>query len=71
MFDVEVINDPEAAQSSLDPVRARMLAALVDPGSATTLATQVGLSRQKANYHLRASSDTGWSSSSRSAAKAT
>jgi DNA-binding transcriptional ArsR family regulator len=54
MFDVEAINDPEVAQSSLDPIRARMLAALVHPGSATTLATQIGLSRQKANYHLRA-----------------
>jgi DNA-binding transcriptional ArsR family regulator len=54
MLDVEVINDPEVAQSSLDPIRARMLAALVHPGSATTLATQIDLSRQKANYHLRA-----------------
>lgn len=54
MLDVQVINDPEAARSSLDPVRARMLAALVEPGSATTLAAQAGLSRQKANYHLRA-----------------
>jgi DNA-binding transcriptional ArsR family regulator len=54
MFDIEVINDPEVAQVSLDPVRSRMLAALVEPGSATSLSTQVGLSRQKANYHLRA-----------------
>jgi DNA-binding transcriptional ArsR family regulator len=54
MLDVAVINDPEVAQVSLDPVRARMLAALVEPGSATTLSAQVGLSRQKANYHLRA-----------------
>jgi len=54
VLDVEVINDPDAARSSLDPVRARLLAALVEPGSATTLAVQVGLTRQKANYHLRA-----------------
>ena len=54
MLDVEVINDSEVAQVSLDPIRARMLAALVRPGSATTLSTQVGLTRQKANYHLRA-----------------
>src|SRR5919106_640399 len=54
MLDVAVIEDPAAAGVSLDPVRARMLAALAQPGSATTLAAQVGLSRQKANYHLRA-----------------
>jgi DNA-binding transcriptional ArsR family regulator len=54
MFDVTVIDDPAAAEVSLDPVRARLLAALTVPGSASTLAAQVGLSRQKANYHLRA-----------------
>src|ERR1700675_2806924 len=54
MFEVTVIDDPAAAEASLDPVRARLLAALAEPGSATTLAAQVGLSRQKANYHLRA-----------------
>jgi DNA-binding transcriptional ArsR family regulator len=55
MQDVAVIEDPAAAGVSLDPVRARMLAALAQqPGSATTLAAQVGLTRQKANYHLRA-----------------
>ena len=40
MLDVEVINDSEVAQVSLDPIRARMLAALVRPGSATTLSTR-------------------------------
>jgi DNA-binding transcriptional ArsR family regulator len=54
MLDVAVIDDPAAAEASLDPVRARLLAALAEPGSATTLAAQAGLSRQKANYHLRA-----------------
>src|SRR5919197_4991857 len=54
MFDVAVIEDPAAAEASLDPMRARLLAALAEPGSATTLAGRVGLSRQKANYHLRA-----------------
>ena len=34
--------------------RARLLAALVEPASASTLAARSGLSRQKANYHLRA-----------------
>ncbi|MEN3281194.1 MAG: hypothetical protein V7607_2334 [Solirubrobacteraceae bacterium] len=54
MLDVAVIEDPAAAGVSLDPVRARLLAALATPGSATTLAAQVGLTRQKVNYHLRA-----------------
>jgi DNA-binding transcriptional ArsR family regulator len=54
MLDVAVIDDPAAAETSLDPVRARLLAALAEPGSATSLAERAGLSRQKANYHLRA-----------------
>lgn len=54
MFDVAVIEDPAAAEASLDPIRARLLAALAEPGSATTLAGRVGLPRQKVNYHLRA-----------------
>jgi DNA-binding transcriptional ArsR family regulator len=54
MLDVAVIEDPAAAGVSLDPVRARLLAALAEPGSATTLAAQLGLTRQKVNYHLRA-----------------
>ena len=54
MLDVAVIEDPAAAGVSLDPVRARLLAALAQPGSATTLAAQIGLTRQKVNYHLRA-----------------
>ena len=54
MLDVAVIADPEAAEASLDPIRARLLAALATPASAAQLATQVGLSRQQANYHLRA-----------------
>jgi len=54
MFDVAVIEDPAAAEASLDPIRANLLAALSEPGSATTLAGRVGLPRQKVNYHLRA-----------------
>jgi len=53
MFDVTVIEDPAAAEVSLDPVRSRLLAELAEPGSATTLAAKVGLPRQKVNYHLR------------------
>ncbi len=53
MLDLDVIDDPATAITVLDPVRARILGLLVTPGSATTLAPQLGLSRQKVNYHLR------------------
>jgi DNA-binding transcriptional ArsR family regulator len=53
MQDVAVIEDPAAAEVSLDPVRTRLLAELAEPGSATMLAARVGLARQKVNYHLK------------------
>jgi hypothetical protein len=37
-MDVDVIEDPAAAVVALDPVRARLLAELATPGSASTLA---------------------------------
>src|ERR1041385_5554577 len=51
--DVEVIDDPAAAVAALEPVRTRLLAELARPGSASTLAGRVGLTRQRVNYHLR------------------
>ena len=54
MLDVAVIDDPAAAEASLDPTRARLLAELGEPGSATMLAARIGLSRQNVNYHLKA-----------------
>jgi DNA-binding transcriptional ArsR family regulator len=51
--DVEVIDDPSTALAALEPVRARLLAELAHPGSATTLAARIGLTRQRVNYHLR------------------
>jgi DNA-binding transcriptional ArsR family regulator len=53
MEDVAVIEDPAAAEVSLDPIRSRLLGELAVPGSATMLATKIGLPRQKVNYHLR------------------
>lgn len=53
MIDVAVIEDPAAAEASLDPIRTRLLAELVEPASATTVAARLGLPRQKVNYHLR------------------
>ncbi|RZT86526.1 ArsR family transcriptional regulator [Pseudonocardia sediminis] len=54
MQQTAVISDPAVAAVALDPVRARMLRALTEPGSATTLAPVLGLSRQNVNHHLRA-----------------
>jgi DNA-binding transcriptional ArsR family regulator len=53
MIDVQVIEDPSAAQVSLDPIRTRLLAELVEPQSATAVAAKVGLPRQQVNYHLK------------------
>jgi len=51
---VGIIDDPAAAIVALEPIRSRLLAELAEPASAATLATRVGLARQKVNYHVRA-----------------
>lgn len=53
MIELEVIHDPAAAASALDPMRGRLLAELNEPASAAALAARVGIARQKINYHLR------------------
>ncbi|WP_269937931.1 winged helix-turn-helix domain-containing protein [Arthrobacter sp. HY1533] len=53
MLDVAVIEDAGAAEATLDPIRAQLLAQLRDPASAATVAARMGLPRQKVNYHLR------------------
>jgi DNA-binding transcriptional ArsR family regulator len=53
VLEVAVIEDPAAAEVSLDPIRTRILAALAEPGSAAMLAARLGLPRQKVNYHLK------------------
>jgi DNA-binding transcriptional ArsR family regulator len=54
MRDIHVIDDPAAATVALEPIRSRLLAELAAPASAATLASRVGLTRQKVNYHLNA-----------------
>ncbi|MEA5119423.1 MAG: helix-turn-helix domain-containing protein, partial [Propionicimonas sp.] len=54
MEDVQVLSNTAAVEAALDPIRAAILNALTEPGSATTIAAAVGLTRQKVNYHLRA-----------------
>ena len=53
MLDIEVIDRPSAAAAALEPVRSQLLSELREPASAATLATRLGLKRQKINYHLR------------------
>ncbi len=54
MDNVGIIDDPAAAIVALEPIRSRLLAELAEPASAATLATRVGIARQKVNYHVRA-----------------
>jgi len=54
VHDVHLIEDPAAAAVALGPMRSRLLCELAAPASAAALATRVGVSRQKVNYHLRA-----------------
>jgi DNA-binding transcriptional ArsR family regulator len=59
MHGLEVIEDPAAAAMAVEPIKSRLLAALLEPASAATLATRLGISRQKINYHLRSLEDHG------------
>jgi DNA-binding transcriptional ArsR family regulator len=52
--DVRVLGDAGAVEVALDPTRPAILAALAEPGSATTVAAAIGSTRQKVNYHLKA-----------------
>ena len=54
-----MIDEPTVAVAVLDPLRAKVLAALAEPGSATTVAGALGEPRQKVNYHLRTLEDHG------------
>ena len=51
---MRVLDDAAAVEVALDPIRASILEALTEPGSAATVAEAVGSTRQKVNYHLKA-----------------
>src|SRR5215475_3416472 len=51
--EVRILNDPETLSVLGHPIRVRILDALREPGSAATLARQLGHPRQKLNYHLK------------------
>lgn len=54
MNDMRVLSEAAAVEVALHPIRASILDALDEPGSATTIAAAVGSTRQKVNYHLKA-----------------
>jgi DNA-binding transcriptional ArsR family regulator len=51
---VALVDRPEAVRTALSPIRTQMLARLRRPASATMVAEEMGLTRQRVNYHLRA-----------------
>jgi DNA-binding transcriptional ArsR family regulator len=54
MHAVDLVGDPERLRIALSPIRRRLLERLREPASASRLATELGLSRQRINYHVRA-----------------
>jgi DNA-binding transcriptional ArsR family regulator len=50
---LEVVTEPQRAATLLPPIRRQILDRLAEPDSASGLARQLDLPRQKVNYHLR------------------
>jgi DNA-binding transcriptional ArsR family regulator len=50
---MELVKESRHAATMLHPMRLQILDALREPGSASTVARELGLPRQKVNYHLR------------------
>jgi DNA-binding transcriptional ArsR family regulator len=51
---IELLHEPGQVRLALSPIRRQLLERLREPSSATLLAGELGLSRQRVNYHLRA-----------------
>lgn len=60
MSTVRVVDDPRHAALLAAPVRQRILESLAEPGSATTVARALGLTRQQVAYHVRQLEDAGY-----------
>ncbi len=56
---IALVSDSEKARAALSPIRRQLLERLREPGSAASLANELGVSRQKLAYHLRALEDAG------------
>jgi DNA-binding transcriptional ArsR family regulator len=51
---MSLVEEPARLRAALTPLRRQLLERLQQPASATQLATELGLPRQRLNYHLRA-----------------
>lgn len=51
---ITFVDEPDRVRVGLSPLRRRLLARLREPGSATQVAAELELPRQRVNYHLRA-----------------
>jgi DNA-binding transcriptional ArsR family regulator len=60
MASVQVVDNPRHAALLASPVRQRILEALDEPGSASTLAQKLGLSRQAVAYHVKQLEENGY-----------
>lgn len=60
MPDIHVVKDPRHAVLLAAPIRQRILEALAEPGSASTLARTLGLTRQKVAYHVKQLEENGY-----------
>lgn len=56
---IRLLDDAQAARVALSPIRSRILEHLREPGSASSLAANLGLPRQKVGYHLKALEEAG------------
>jgi DNA-binding transcriptional ArsR family regulator len=50
---LDLVRQPEQAAALPHPLRQRILESLREPGSASSVAEELGLPRQRVNYHLR------------------
>ena len=60
MSAVHVVSNPRHAALLAAPIRQRILEALEEPGSASTIAKTLGLARQKVAYHVRQLEENGY-----------
>lgn len=54
-----LLDEPERLRLALSPIRRRLLDRLREPASATQLAGELAMGRQRLNYHLRALEEAG------------
>jgi DNA-binding transcriptional ArsR family regulator len=56
---VMLLDEPERVRLALSPIRRRLLERLREPASATQLASELAMGRQRLNYHLRSLEEAG------------